>query len=392
MKSKSLLLLFFFLLVAWKTNAETQKLSPSSYVVLYTCGPGQELYAGFGHSALWISDEKNEIDRLYNYGTFDFNTPHFYWKFTRGRLDYMLSVTTVNRFLTEYKYRGIKVTAQRLDLSLEERQKLFDLIEENCKPENCFYRYDFFYDNCATRLRDIVVAATDGNAKFHQEDEHLSFREMLHPYLKHSPWTKFGIDMILGLSSDKIATPNEYMYLPEKMRLAFEKATIQHAETVTPLVRVERNVMEQQFVLESSWLLHPVTVFGLMLLAVMYIGYFEVKRGKTLQGLDPVLFGISIFVGLFLLFMWLGTDHSATNQNLNVLWLLPAQLLFVIAGCLKAKSKLVLQKTSCALLLVILLSMIFWPQGSELAFGLFGLIFFARMCVHVIMETKLCAR
>lgn len=384
MKTRFIYLVVLCLLSTLNAIADTVKLSPSSSVILYTCGPGEELYAGFGHSALWIADPRNDIDRLYNYGTFDFNTPHFYAKFTRGQLDYMLSVTSVNRFLSEYKHRGIEVTGQRLDLSLEERQRLFDLIEENYKPENRFYRYDFFYDNCATRLRDIVEKSTNGEVNFVDKEQHLSFRDMLQPYLKHSPWTKLGINMILGLSSDKIATTYQYMYLPERMREAFSKASIQHGDSITPLVRRERKVMEQQFEPKFNWLIHPITIFGLLLLATLIVGRFEIKKGKTLLWLDSLLFGISILAGIFLIFMWLGTDHSATNQNMNILWLLPAQLLFVIGRW--SKRKLALQKTAFILLSVILLAMIVWPQASEISFWLLGLIFIARMGVHIYIE------
>ena len=108
--------------------SKTSTLTDQSKIVMFTCGPGEELYAGFGHSAIWVSDLSVGVDRLYNYGTFDFDTPNFYAKFTRGKLNYMLTVTTGKRFLAEYEYRKIAVYGQKLNLSLEERQKIYDFL------------------------------------------------------------------------------------------------------------------------------------------------------------------------------------------------------------------------------------------------------------------------
>jgi len=129
------------------------QLSEESKVVMFTCGPGDELYAGFGHSALWVSDPVTKVDRLYNYGTFDFDTPNFYLKFVRGKLNYILSVYPSKYFFNDYASRKILVFGQLLNLTQEEKQRIFEFLENNALPANCEYKYDFFYDNCATRIR-----------------------------------------------------------------------------------------------------------------------------------------------------------------------------------------------------------------------------------------------
>jgi hypothetical protein len=125
-------------------------------VSLLTCDPGDELYSAFGHNAIRVLDKNSGQDFVFNYGTFDFNVPFFYVKFTQRTLDYMLSVTTFDRFLMEYNYNRRGVREQILDLSPEQTMEMYKFLQINYLPQNRFYRYDFFYDNCATRIRDAM--------------------------------------------------------------------------------------------------------------------------------------------------------------------------------------------------------------------------------------------
>ena len=369
-------------MLSFMGRAELPQLSERSRVILFTCGPGDELYAGFGHSALWISDPVMGIDRLYNYGTFDFNTPNFYWKFTRGRLDYMLTVTTARRFIAEYDYRKISVVGQTLHLNLSERQKLFDLIEENLLPQNRFYKYDFFYDNCATRIRDIVVKAVDGTVDFNTPDENQSFRDILFPYLTYTPWTKFGINLILGLTSDKIATPNEYMYMPELMKEEFGNAIIHKDGTEYKLVDREQDFLKSKLVFKYNLLHDPALFFGSLFLIIGLMTFYELRSGRYYKWVDLVLNFVGVIAGLFLFFMWVGTDHSATNQNLNILWMLPAQALFITSLFLNKVLRKKLVMISFSIMVVVSIAMYVWPQASELSFLIISLIYALRYLFH----------
>lgn len=364
------------------TKAELPTLSQQSKIVLFTCGPGDELYAGFGHSAIWISDPVKGIDRLYNYGTFDFNTPNFYWKFVRGKLDYMLTVTNASRFINEYNYRKIKVTGQTLDLQLHEKQKLFDLIEENLLPENRFYKYDFFYDNCATRIRDIVEKSVDGSIDFNTSDENISMREILFPYLNYSPWTKFGINLILGLTSDKKASTYEYMYIPKLMQNAFANAIVERNNQTSKLVSNERVYLESKLVFQYNILNDPALFFGLLFLLIGFITWFELRSGKYLKWIDILLNSIAILAGLFLFFMWVGTDHTATNQNLNSLWLFPAQAIFIASLFLNKNRRKKLANISFFYMVAVSIAMYLWPQEIEISFLIISLTFALRYLFH----------
>lgn len=375
-------LILVLLLTSFSVKSKLPQLSENSKVILFTCGPGNELYAGFGHSAIWVSDYTTGIDRLFNYGTFDFSTPNFYWKFIKGNLNYMLTVTSAQRFIAEYNYRKIEVNGQTLDLNLSEKQKLFELLEENIRPENRFYKYDFFYDNCATRIRDIVEKAIDGNVDFNTTDKHLSFRDMLFPYLTYTPWTKMGINLILGLASDKIATPNEYMYLPKYMQTEFGNATVTKAGKTRKLVKSMTQYLKPKLKFEYNILFDPALLFSAILMLIVLITFFEFRTKHYFKWLDIIFNSIAVIAGAFLFFMWVGTNHSATNQNLNILWLFPAQSLFLISFFHKGNQHKKIVWGAFGLIVLFSIIMNFWPQDTEITFLIITIIFAFRYLIH----------
>lgn len=155
-KLRHLLLIFFsfFTILTWGTESPS---SPDSVrISLLTCAPGEEIYSLFGHTAIRYEEPARGIDRVYNYGLFSFNTPNFTLRFALGNADYRLGVEDYRHFAVEYEYFGRSVWQQTLNLTAEEQQQLITLLEENYRPENRIYRYNFFYDNCATRPRDKV--------------------------------------------------------------------------------------------------------------------------------------------------------------------------------------------------------------------------------------------
>lgn len=197
---KTLLLLFFSL------NGFGQKLSPETQVSLLTISPSGELYSTFGHSAIRISDPAQMIDQNYNYGTFNFNAPGFYMKFLRGYLNYQIS--SYNSYVEmEYWNRENRlITEQVLNLSLSQKQKLFDFLQNNLKPENREYRYKFFTDNCSTRLRDVLQIACGDSLIFdHRLNPDSTYRQWVDKYANknHLEWADFGMDLALGTGSDQ---------------------------------------------------------------------------------------------------------------------------------------------------------------------------------------------
>lgn len=204
----ALILLFFFLGQSVRGQEDNIKVS------LMTCAPGTEIYALFGHTALRYEDKARGEDWVFNYGMFSFNTPHFIYRFVKGETDYELGVTRYPYFEGSYAMRGSSVYQQTLNLTISEKQELRRLLEENYLPENRVYRYNFFYDNCTTRARDVIERCIEGKVVYSEGKEGLSFRDIVHQYTKGHKWDELGIDMCLGSEADKPIDARKQMFAP----------------------------------------------------------------------------------------------------------------------------------------------------------------------------------
>ena len=220
--------LFFscLLLVVFSVKAQYPRLSTQAEISIITVGPGPNLYDSFGHGAIRIYDPYLSIDRAYNYGTFDSFQDGFYVKFAQGKLDYRLAVQNFKSFLGNYQAQNRWVTEQVLNLTMAEKQQVFEFLENNAIPENSYYLYDFFYDNCATKLRDVVSDVLGDNITF--KNDHLTqtktFRDLIQENTYNHPWWDFGIDIALGAVIDVDATPAQHMFLPDYILQAYENA------------------------------------------------------------------------------------------------------------------------------------------------------------------------
>lgn len=316
----------FLLLAFIVQQGKAVQLSPDARIFLLTATPGDELYSVFGHSAIRVTDPFYGLDEVYNYGTFDFDTPNFYLKFVRGQLFYKLSVVPHEYFLLEYRYEGRGISEQVLNLSQKEKQDIYDFLQVNRQPGNEYYLYDFFYDNCATRIRDIVeihLAPDWGDDPV--PDYRRSFRDMLKPYLAYKPWARFGIDLVLGVPSDRKATPWHYMFLPDEMFLAFAQA---RHENGRPLVDRYSLVLEQTFTPEKPSFFTPVFAAWLLLL----LGVLSLFKIRIARVFDKIYFSLLGIIGLVIMSLWFLSDHTATNANMNLLWALPTHLYFIFKG------------------------------------------------------------
>lgn len=341
------------------------KLSNQAYIAAITFGPGQEaVFTAFGHSAFRVYDPVNGIDLAYNYGVFDFDQPNFYLNFARGYNYYKLGVMDYKRMEYAYIYYNRYVHEQILNLTPVQNQRLFDYLEWNAKPENQYYRYDYFYDNCATRLRDVLVKVFNDSVKFDGSyiKTQYTIRELTDLYLKYQPWGDLGIDIGLGLPMDKKASPYEYMFLPDFIESGFAHATILHNKATEPLVKktmIRHQPQPQSF---SNGVFQPWVVFTVFLLITLFISYRDYKRNKLNQVFDSVLFSLLGVLGWLLFLLWVATDHQAAAKNFNLLWALPTHLIAVIAF---ARQPRWLEKYFLAvalLSLVLLLTWGFLPQ------------------------------
>jgi len=304
------------------------QLSDDAQISILTCDAGQDLHSSFGHSAFRVQDTAKGINWVYNYGTFDFNTPNFYYKFAKGKLLYSLTVSTFADFLFTYELENRWVKEQILKLNQEERNDLFLFLENNRKPQNRDYKYDFLFDNCATKLPEILKKVLGNNIQYHGENlkNHLSFRDLIQQNLLTNSWSSFGIDLALGSVIDREAAPEEYMFLPKYVMLQMQNATL----AKNPLVLRERSVLEYSDKRFSyNFGLSPLFWLLLLLLFTLTISYIDLRNGTRSRWLDFFLFLITGSAGILIFFLWFLTDHSATGNNFNILWAFP----FNIAAC-----------------------------------------------------------
>ena len=234
------LLLILSLSVTFPSLGQDLQLSTESEISVMTMGPYQrELYSAFGHSAFHVIDPINNIDWVYNYGVFNFRQQNFYLNFARGKTLYQLGLTYYEPFRDGYVNQDRSVREQYLNLTLSEKQEFFDFLQNNYKPENREYLYNYVYDNCATKIRDVVENIFPDQVTFGYETagQEKTIRHLMHDYLDFQPWGTLGIDIGLGLQIDKEAPDYDYMFLPDYVFDAFSTAKIMSKGVEKPLVK-----------------------------------------------------------------------------------------------------------------------------------------------------------
>ena len=319
-------ILFYFSLFTFHFSSFAQD-SCGIRISLLTCTPGTELYSTFGHSALRIVDSNNSTDIVFNYGTFDYYDPDFYKKFVKGKLLYYVDTSSMDSFMYEYEFFKRGVTEQVINISCNEKQKLLAALYENIKKENREYRYDFNYDNCTTRLRDMLekAAGKQLESKNILPKPGTTFRNLIHVYLDRGgqQWSKLGIDMLLGTPMDKKVTNREAMFLPDYLLMAFDSSQLNRQPVVS-----EKKILLNYFdAYKTKTGITPFIVFGILFLLIAVLSIFVFKRWNLfLKIFDFFFFVIVGLIGLLILFMWFGTEHAMCKNNFNLLWALPTHL------------------------------------------------------------------
>lgn len=333
-------LVFLFTVIVNVLTVNSFALSSKSSISLLTCSSGEELYTSFGHSALRVKDDSLGIDIVFNYGTFDFDTPFFIAKFVRGNLDYMLSTGYMRRFERSYKAENRQVVESKLLLNLEQRNALFALLAENARPQNRYYRYDFFYDNCATRIRDLVFKVANIDTKQYQESTNETFRNLLHICNSPSSWSAQGIDLILGAKTDANISLYDKAYLPMYVDSLFLQAGLIESSHII----IEKS---DDINYAVNFIGSPLFVGLLILLFTIVFTILEFKKQFTCKKFDIILFSITFLLSILFWFLWLFTNHSVTDKNINVLW---ASLLYLPIVIILIRMQNVSRNKSLALL------------------------------------------
>lgn len=334
---KKLLLLFFLFQFLFALYLCGQEISVPE-VYLLTCGPGTETYSVYGHSALRIVDPQKGSDLVYNWGVFDFSTPNFAWKFAKGRLDYMLDTESYDYFLKTYFLEERWVISQKFNLNQSEIRRLSALIAENLKPENIRYRYDFLYDNCSTRIRDLIERAV-GDSLLYPQPENIkempTFRDLTGEFQKGYPWYQFGVDLLMGSPVDKKAGLRDRMFLPLYLQSGLSLLTLRRHDKMIPLLT--NPVIVEEFsspVRKVNFFSSPIFIFTVALV-VLIILTGRLRTRKFNDTLDIFIFSIFSLLALMMIFFNFFTDHIQLRWNLNIIWLSPFIIICLFGLILK---------------------------------------------------------
>ena len=357
------------------TIAQQNILSEQAEISVLTIGPGTSLNDAFGHSAFRIKDPLKGTDIVFNYGVYNFEAPNFYLKFAQGKLNYLIGLNYYEDFFEAYISQNRAIKEQVLNLSATEKQKLFNYLIKNYKPENRAYLYEFLYDNCATKIKDVSNIALNNSIVFnnHKGYKDQTFRTLIQNNLNKNSWGSFGIDIALGSVIDRKATPEESMFLPENIYKFFKIATIKN--TNKPLVKANNLLYNEiETPKPTNFLSSPLFIFGLISLLILYITYTNFKNQKQSTWLDVILFGITGLVGIFILLLWFATDHKGTHQNYNLLWAFVLNI-FVIRQLVKVKVSAWFVKYLKLLVILLCLLILHWILGVQVfAIGLIPLL------------------
>ncbi len=362
-------------------SLSAQNLSKESKIYIITCSPGTELYQAFGHNAIWIEDKTERINQVYHYGTFDFAAPHFYLNFIRGRLNYMLDIELFRDFYYEYNAAHRDVYIEELNLTLEEKDKIYKYLSWKSLPANKYYRYDFFMDNCATRIRDVLVKTFGDTLVFPKIKIDESYRQAIKPYLRAKPWIRLGTNLLLGLPADKKLNYWSAMFLPDYIDTVLYSAKLEYNNVEKPLV-VQRDILiRNNFKIGPKPWFNPSLVFWILFFIVLIISIVEIKKKTKYKGIDFGMYLLLGIVGILLLFMWFGTDHTPTKWNLNILWAFPSHIWFAFVYLKNKKKNLIKNYALIFGIFNLLLCITYpvFPQHFDQALIPFFLLFSLRM-------------
>ncbi len=381
--------IFLFLWPAVQTTATE---NDSIRLSLLTCAPGEEIYSLFGHTAIRYENPSRGIDAVFNYGIFSFSTPNFVLRFALGETDYQLGATDYEYFAKEYEYDGRSVWQQVLNLTNEEKTELIRLLEENYRPQNRVYRYNFFYDNCATRPRDKIEESIEGQVVYPTtpSDNARSFRDIVHQYCQGHPWARFGIDLCVGSDADAPITRRQMMFAPFYLMDFFAQAQISGQQTERPLVSSVEKIVDVTPEKDTTWMPTPLQCALLLFILTAAGTIYGIRRKKGLWGIDLFLFGIAGVAGCVLAFLAIFSQHPAVSSNYLLFVFHPGHLFLLpyIVYCIRKGKKCWYLVLNLAVLTLFIVLFPLIPQRFDFAVVPLALSLLIRSASNLILTYK----
>lgn len=324
------------------------QLSNNAQVSVLTQEKGSEIYALWGHTAIRIKDDSLGIDHIFNYGIFDFSSPNFAWRFVNGETDYILGINNLNDVWMEGVIRNLDLTEQTLNLTAGEKQRLWDSLMENARPENRTYRYSFAFDNCATRPLSMIEKSLDYPLVFSDTTATGgTLRSIVHETTDDYPWLKLGINTVFGSRFDQPVTFREQFFHPSYLKKALNEAYVTDSLTGQKRMLVSKSVLLLQHddTVENDeasypapgWFFYPIG--ALILLLTLFRG---LRKGKLCVGVDVVLYLLFGIAGCILYFLAFVSTHPGMYPNGLLLVFEPLQLIYALALLVRPWRKKVL--------------------------------------------------
>jgi len=332
MKKGNVLFLIFFYLVCL-TKASDYPLSSSSTISLLTCAKGERFFESYGHSAIRVKDTVNNADVVFNYGAFNSSENQFYLDFLMGKPTFYLVIVPTADFLKEYESENRAVTASYLNLSIAQRQRIFDYLLWNADQQNYAYQYDFVYNNCATKINDILIDQLSEDGIFSLPkipvDEKYTLKEMLIQDIANHPLGSLGFYTILGVKLDKYPTTREWIFLPKNLKTALEKATLNGLPLVT-----KKNVIVRAFENKNNSGDYSIKLI-LIITSILPLATFLFRCKILNLFMSQAILFLLGSLGLFLTCMCVFTNNDSTYWNWNLLWANPLFFVLLIVAKLK---------------------------------------------------------
>ena len=328
-----LMLLLFFATRALALNGMSQlEQMDSVKISLLTCSPGNEIWSLYGHTAIRYEDRLNHMDYTINYGMFNLRQKYFVLRFVFGLTDYQMGIENYDDFITDYGNAGRGVVQQTLNLSREEKLAIAKAISANYDPAVRTYRYNYFYDNCTTRARDMITKHLNGKVKYDADSAVVSsYRQMIHQWNHDHRWMAFGCDLLLGVGADRKTSYAQQQFIPDTLRKDFANAVVvepsgrHHSLVATTMQTLVPAKSEMQ---GGAWsVVTPTVSFAILLVLTVCLSSIEYRRKKTFWIYDTLLLSVTGLAGI-ILFAMIFSQHPTVRVNLQILALNPLSLIF----------------------------------------------------------------
>jgi len=308
------------LLLSFVGFSQNLPLSKDAKISVLTCGLGNESYSFFGHTAIRVADPANNIDVVYNYGTFDFRTPNFVAKFAKGDLQYCATAAAFGDFVNEYTTEKRSIFEQELIIPQELKQKLFDKLNKTIFTEDRFYTYKFIDKNCTSMVVDVINSSLNGNVITKKGDTDITYRSILFPYFNGHFYEQLGTSIIFGTKVDQLGTK---IFLPFELKNSLEKTSFQNH----PLASKSKTLLSFEKETPSSWWNNVYTY--LIILAFVVLAHNKI--------VDKIYLIILSLIGVFFVIIGFYSLHQELAMNYNVLLFSPLLLLLIFFSIAKNK-------------------------------------------------------